>query len=93
MTVPLDGRAAAAAAHAHGPERDERGNPVLWIRVGDSIADVERRLILATLVQLRGDKRRAARQLGISLKTLYSRLAVYAAAETGRVHGARGGSG
>jgi DNA-binding NtrC family response regulator len=41
---------------------------------------VERHLILATLEQLAGDKKRAAEVLGISLKTLYNRLAVYAAA-------------
>ena len=58
----------------------------LQIRVGSSIADVERRLILATLDQLAGDKKRAAEVLGISLKTLYNRLNVYAAA------GAREGS-
>ena len=52
----------------------------LQIRVGTSIAQVERRLILATLDQLEGDKKRAAEVLGISLKTLYNRLNVYAAA-------------
>jgi DNA-binding NtrC family response regulator len=57
---------------------------VLLVHVGDSIAEVERRLILATLEQLSGDKRRAAEVLGISLKTLYNRLSVYAAAVSGR---------
>ena len=56
--------------------------PVLRVEVGSSIADVERRLILATLEQLGGDKKRAAEVLGISLKTLYNRLSVYAAAGT-----------
>jgi DNA-binding NtrC family response regulator len=58
---------------------------VLRVEVGESIAEVERRLILATLAQLDGDKKRAAEVLGISLKTLYNRLSVYAAAETGRL--------
>ena len=53
----------------------------LQIRVGSSIADSERRLILATLDQLEGDKKRTAEVLGISLKTLYNRLNVYAAAD------------
>jgi DNA-binding NtrC family response regulator len=56
------------------------GPTALRVEVGSSIADVERRLILATLEQLDGDKKRAAETLGISLKTLYNRLAVYAAA-------------
>ncbi|HVP30013.1 MAG TPA: sigma-54 dependent transcriptional regulator [Myxococcota bacterium] len=51
----------------------------LEVRVGSSIADVERRLILATLDVVAGDKRRASEILGISLKTLYNRLNVYEA--------------
>ena len=47
--------------------------------VGSSIAEIERRLILATLERLNGDKKQAAETLGISLKTLYTRLSVYAA--------------
>jgi DNA-binding NtrC family response regulator len=47
------------------------------IAVGSSLADAERRLILATLRQVGGDKRKAAGILGISVKTLYNRLNVY----------------
>jgi two-component system, NtrC family, response regulator AtoC len=50
------------------------------VRVGTSIADAERALILATMRQLNGDKPEAARVLGVSLKTLYNRLNVYQAA-------------
>jgi DNA-binding NtrC family response regulator len=46
-------------------------------RVGTSIAEAERRLILATLEQCDGDKKKAAEALGISLKTLYNRLSQY----------------
>jgi DNA-binding NtrC family response regulator len=52
----------------------------LDVQVGMSIAAVERKLILATLEELGGDKKRAAEMLGISLKTLYNRLSVYRAA-------------
>ena len=51
----------------------------LVLSVGTSIAEAERRLILATLEQLGGDKKRAASMLQISLKTLYNRLSVYRA--------------
>jgi DNA-binding NtrC family response regulator len=51
----------------------------LPLRVGTSIADAERQLILATLKGLGGDKRKAAEVLNISLKTLYNRLNVYKA--------------
>jgi DNA-binding NtrC family response regulator len=67
------------ADHSRLPTPQERR--ALEVRVGCSIADVERRLILATLEELGGDKRQAAQTLGISLKTLYNRLAVYRARE------------
>jgi DNA-binding NtrC family response regulator len=52
---------------------------VFEVKVGASIAEVEQQLILATLGETRGDKRRAADILGMSLKTLYNRLNVYQA--------------
>ncbi len=45
--------------------------------VGNSFWDVERKLLLATLDYTGGNKRQAARILGISLKTLYNRLHAY----------------
>jgi DNA-binding NtrC family response regulator len=45
--------------------------------VGATIAEAERRMILATLDELGGDKRGTASTLGISLKTLYTKLKVY----------------
>jgi two-component system response regulator AtoC len=53
------------------------GGPNLQLRVGTSVAEAERRLILATLDQYQGDKRVAADVLGISIKTLYNRLNAY----------------
>src|SRR6185503_5787485 len=52
----------------------------LKVTIGSSAEEVERRLILATLAHHGGDKKEAARTLGISLKTLYARLKVYQAA-------------
>jgi DNA-binding NtrC family response regulator len=54
-------------------------SPVLQLRLGGSIAAVERRVILATLELEGGDKSRTAKALGISLKTLYTRLSIYRA--------------
>ena len=51
--------------------------PFLQVRVGSTIADVEHRLIMATLQQCGGNRERAAETLGISLKTLYNRLREY----------------
>jgi DNA-binding NtrC family response regulator len=53
------------------------GPPVLHVRVGVSIAEVERQLIVATLEHCGGVKERTADVLGISLKTLYNRLREY----------------
>jgi len=58
---------------------DERPNSSLSVRVGMSIAEAERRLILATLEGCGGDKKQAAETLKISLKTLYNRLNEYKA--------------
>jgi len=46
--------------------------------VGGSLDESERVLILKTLEQCAGDKKTAAQILGISLKTLYNRLHLYA---------------
>jgi len=46
----------------------------LTIPVGIPLLDAQQELIQATLAYHAGDKRRAARTLGISLKTLYNRL-------------------
>ena len=73
-------RAAVAGAK---PIAETGSDAVLHVPVGSSIAEVEQRLILSTLEQLHGDKKRAAEILGISLKTLYNRLAVYSASAQG----------
>lgn len=54
-------------------------SPMLQLKLGGSIAAVERRVILATVEMENGDKRKAASVLGISLKTLYTRLSLYRA--------------
>lgn len=51
--------------------------PILHVRIGTSVAQAERSLIMATLEELGGDKQRTAETLGISLKTLYNRLEAY----------------
>jgi DNA-binding NtrC family response regulator len=49
----------------------------VMIRVGTSLEDAERALIMATLDSVAGSKAKAAQVLGISLKTLYNRLHAY----------------
>jgi DNA-binding NtrC family response regulator len=56
---------------------------LLTVRIGSTLEDVNRRLIEATLLECGNVKRKAAEILGISLKTLYNRLAVYNAGKGG----------
>jgi len=49
----------------------------LFMEVGLSIPEVERRMILATLEHFKGNKQKAAEVLKISIKTLYNRLNQY----------------
>ncbi|MET0657159.1 MAG: sigma-54 dependent transcriptional regulator [Steroidobacteraceae bacterium] len=68
------------AASEYGPELSERAvdedGPVTF-REGMSLAVIERYVILETLRRCAGNKTRTATVLGISLKTLYSRLNEY----------------
>ena len=50
---------------------------LLPIHVGMTLADVEKRLIIATMSHLDGSRTKTASTLGISLKTLYTRLKEY----------------
>jgi DNA-binding NtrC family response regulator len=49
----------------------------LRVHVGMTMAEAERRLIVATLSHFDGSKMKTAKMLGISLKTLYNRLQEY----------------
>lgn len=76
------------------PEPGQSGRPgsdsgCLPVRVGMSIAAMEKIVIRATLDECRGNKRRAAEILGISLKTLYNRLAAWRSDEIGASDGSQ----
>ncbi|HTW75331.1 MAG TPA: sigma-54 dependent transcriptional regulator [Steroidobacteraceae bacterium] len=67
--------------HIHPPEgarsvmHDSEGG--IRVPIGSSLAQAERWLIEATLAHWAGNKNRAAKTLGCSLKTLYNKLAMY----------------
>jgi DNA-binding NtrC family response regulator len=67
----LNSAIAARTSAQGGTARD------VTIRVGTSLDDAERALIMATLDSVAGSKAKAAQVLGISLKTLYNRLHAY----------------
>ncbi len=51
--------------------------PTIEVPIGTSLAETERRLLLATLDHYQGDKMRTAVALGVCLKTVYIRLKQY----------------
>jgi DNA-binding NtrC family response regulator len=65
--------------HAAGSDRRMRvdADGGIQVPIGSSLAQAERWLIEATLAHWAGNKNRAARTLGCSLKTLYNKLAAY----------------
>jgi DNA-binding NtrC family response regulator len=69
---PPAGAAPAVTAAASGA-------PSITVRVGTTLAEIERQVTLATLEHLGRHKEKTAATLGISLKTLYNRLKEYAA--------------
>ncbi len=70
----------APIATTESPQRaDAASGNEIRIRVGTSLDNAERALIMATLRALDGSKSKAAHVLGISLKTLYNRLHAYGA--------------
>jgi two-component system, NtrC family, response regulator AtoC len=83
---------AATVAPAIGTQQGSAGM-TLAIPVGTSLADVDRKLIFATLELCGGVKKRAADILGISLKTLYNRLEEYGSHADSRHDGGSGSSG
>jgi len=76
-------RAYILADEIIGPEHFPNLTPPVLPRepldfpIGATLDDVERQLIFATLAHFEGDKRRAAKSLGVSLKTIYNRLKRY----------------
>ena len=57
--------------------------PLITVRVGSTLEEVNKRLIEATLAECGNVRRKAADMLGISLKTLYNRLAQYKSEKDG----------
>jgi len=86
LLTPLDNPGGETALVSEAP-----GASGLVTRVGTSLAEAERRLILATLDHFGGSKDQAAQTLGIGLKTLYNRLREYKARPADRAPRAAGG--
>ena len=90
--LPTPSEAARDESGARRPERDARAaspepaaaadpfrdDPLLVrVRVGDSLEEVEKELLIKTLEAFGGNKKKAAEKLGISLKTIYNKIRQY----------------
>jgi len=73
---------AAAPAPAAGAAPAEEAD-VIRLRIGTTVEEAEKGLILRTLEHTRNNKTRAAEILGISLKTLHNKLKEYGTKEFG----------
>ncbi len=76
--LPRDVPLAAEALEALPPAKASLAEAAtITLPLGASLADAERRIILATLEHFEHQRERTAAALGISLKTLYNRLKDY----------------
>jgi two-component system, NtrC family, response regulator AtoC len=76
MVGPVVVRSVLARPLPRAKQRPRKA-PVVRIAVGDSLADVERRMISKTLEFARGNKKKTAELLKLSLKTIYNKIKEY----------------
>lgn len=69
------------------PPREEVRHNAMTLHIGTTLAHTQQRFIVASLRHFNGDKPRTAKALGISLKTLYNRLALLPESERNAVSG------
>ncbi|MFN7987350.1 MAG: sigma-54 dependent transcriptional regulator [Thermoanaerobaculia bacterium] len=67
----------SSSADLHARVDDDGAWPAVPVRVGETLQSVEKKLLQATLLAVKGDKRVAAELLGVSLKTIYNKLKEY----------------
>ena len=54
-------------------------NEVVPFLIGSTVGEIERELVLQTLVRCNGNRTHAARMLGLSIRTLRNKIRLYAA--------------
>ncbi|WP_439922802.1 helix-turn-helix domain-containing protein [Nitrobacter sp. JJSN] len=67
---------------AQGPRPDQAGltpSAAIPALIGSTVTEVERELVLQTLARCDGNRTRAARVLGVSVRTLRNKIRQYAA--------------
>ena len=54
-------------------------NEIVPLLIGATVGEVERELVLQTLARCDGNRTRASRMLGLSVRTLRNKIRIYAA--------------
>ncbi|MGV7216906.1 helix-turn-helix domain-containing protein [Bradyrhizobium sp. UFLA05-112] len=54
-------------------------NEIVPLLIGATVGEIERELVLQTLARCDGNRTRAARVLGLSVRTLRNKIRIYAA--------------
>lgn len=68
--------------HAAAPEQGAQflaPNEIVPLLIGATVGEVERELVLQTLARCDGNRTRASRVLGLSVRTLRNKIRIYAA--------------
>jgi DNA-binding NtrC family response regulator len=78
----LPGSASALTTVGIEPREEQPAPNVVTLAPGMRMADIERAAIIAALRETRGNRRKAADQLGIGERTLYRKLKEYDIPET-----------
>jgi DNA-binding NtrC family response regulator len=71
MTMTTDSVAPENTAHSRAP------NEVIPLLIGSTVDEVERALVVQTLARCAGNRTRAARMLGLSVRTLRNKIRLY----------------
>jgi DNA-binding NtrC family response regulator len=64
----------------HAPEipaSSLRPNQIVPLLIGSTVGEIERELVLQTLARCDGNRTRAARVLGVSVRTLRNKIRLY----------------
>lgn len=70
----------ASAVHAPEiPAASLAPNEVVPLLIGSTVGEIERELVLQTLARCDGNRTRAARVLGVSVRTLRNKIRLYSA--------------
>jgi DNA-binding NtrC family response regulator len=82
MEVGVGREVLMTTVHSAAPERAAQSlapHEIVPLLIGATVGEIERELVLQTLIRCDGNRTRAARVLGLSVRTLRNKIRIYAA--------------